>query len=131
MLADPLRITVGARNTANASVRQRLVFVGRGEQGKLLALRQLLAAGLAPPVLVFVATKVSAPPRHVLRGCADHRKAVTKAMPPPRSAEPRTRRGGRVERRRKGSGSWQEVQAGALLRSESVGGGGGGGWRWP
>lgn len=51
MLVQPLRITVGERNVSAASVSQRLVFVGQ-EGGKLLALRQLLAAGATPPVLV-------------------------------------------------------------------------------
>uniref|UniRef100_A0A6S8LCF8 RNA helicase n=1 Tax=Dunaliella tertiolecta TaxID=3047 RepID=A0A6S8LCF8_DUNTE len=56
VLVEPLRVTVGARNTAVNTVDQRLLFVGR-ENGKLLALRQLLTEGLKPPVLVFVATK--------------------------------------------------------------------------
>lgn len=56
VLQQPLRVTVGERNTAVASVRQRLLFVGR-ENGKLLALRQLLGGGLKPPVLVFVSSK--------------------------------------------------------------------------
>lgn len=45
VLADPLRITVGERNTAAATVGQRLLFVGR-EAGKLLALRQAISGGL-------------------------------------------------------------------------------------
>ena len=36
----PLRVTVGERGAAAASVRQRLQFVG-SEAGKLLALRQV------------------------------------------------------------------------------------------
>ncbi len=63
VLQDPLRVTVGERNTAAATVRQRLLFVGR-ESGKLLALRQLLSEGLKPPVLVFVATKERAKELH-------------------------------------------------------------------
>jgi ATP-dependent RNA helicase DDX52/ROK1 len=59
VLQQPLRVTIGAKNTAVSSVSQRLLFVGR-ENGKLLALRQLLAEGLKPPVLVFVASKVCA-----------------------------------------------------------------------
>jgi len=39
-----------------ASVAQRLQFVGN-EAGKLLALRQAVADGLRPPVLVFVSSK--------------------------------------------------------------------------
>jgi ATP-dependent RNA helicase DDX52/ROK1 len=46
-----------------ASVAQRLLFVGR-EEGKLLALRQLIGQGLRPPVLVFVATKDRAKELH-------------------------------------------------------------------
>ena len=46
-----------------ASVTQRLRFVGR-EEGKLLALRQLIGQGLRPPVLVFVATKDRAKELH-------------------------------------------------------------------
>eukprot|EP00983_Pelagomonas_calceolata_P001844 61667-Pelagomonas_calceolata.AAC.7 len=60
VLVEPLRVTVGARNTAVNTVDQRLLFVGR-ENGKLLALRQLLTEGLKPPVLVFVATKGQTP----------------------------------------------------------------------
>lgn len=63
VLQDPLRVTVGERNTAAATVKQRLLFVGR-ESGKLLALRQLIAEGLKPPVLVFVATKERAKELH-------------------------------------------------------------------
>ena len=60
VLQQPLRVTVGTRNSAASTVRQRLHFVGR-EAGKLLALRQLIREGLTPPVLVFVASKVCAP----------------------------------------------------------------------
>lgn len=63
VLRDPLRVTVGERNTAAALVSQRLLFVGR-ENGKLLALRQLIAEGLRPPVLVFVNTKERARELH-------------------------------------------------------------------
>ena len=63
VLRDPLRITVGERNAAAATVKQRLLFVGR-EAGKLLALRQAVAGGLRPPVLVFVGTKDRAKELH-------------------------------------------------------------------
>ena len=59
ILKEPVRVTVGERNAAVSSVKQRLQFVGN-EEGKLLALRQMLAAGLKPPVLVFVASKEKA-----------------------------------------------------------------------
>jgi ATP-dependent RNA helicase DDX52/ROK1 len=57
VMAAPLRITVGERGAASANVSQRLVYCGN-EQGKLLAMRQLLRdGGLTPPCLVFVQSK--------------------------------------------------------------------------
>ena len=56
VLRDPLRVTVGERNVSATSVEQKLLFVGR-EDGKLLGVRQLLADGVRPPVLIFVNTK--------------------------------------------------------------------------
>lgn len=56
VLRDPLRVTVGERNVSATSVEQKLLFVGR-EDGKMLAVRQLFADGVRPPVLIFVNTK--------------------------------------------------------------------------
>jgi len=67
ILRDPLSITIGLHSsTLNSNFRggaavpdtveQSLVFVGR-EEGKLLALRQILREGVLPPVLVFLQTK--------------------------------------------------------------------------
>mmetsp|Transcript_7095 Transcript_7095/g.20780 ORF Transcript_7095/g.20780 Transcript_7095/m.20780 type:complete len:522 (-) Transcript_7095:3668-5233(-) len=56
MMHDPVRVTVGERGSANASVHQSLQFVG-SDQGRLLALRRAIAGGLTPPVLVFVSSK--------------------------------------------------------------------------
>lgn len=56
MMHSPLRITVGERGAATASVAQSLQFVG-SDAGRLLALRQAVAKGLKPPVLVFVSSK--------------------------------------------------------------------------
>lgn len=56
VLGDPIRITVGERNAATSTVEQSLKFVG-SEDGRVLALKQLLTGGIAPPVLVFVASK--------------------------------------------------------------------------
>ncbi|CAL8467872.1 g7410 [Coccomyxa elongata] len=56
LLKQPVRVTVGERNSAAASVQQRLVFVGN-EAGKLIALRDLLASGTRPPILVFTNSK--------------------------------------------------------------------------
>lgn len=52
-LKDPLEVTIGAENTGASTIKQRLVFVGR-EDGKLLAMRQLIQEGLKPPVLIFM-----------------------------------------------------------------------------
>lgn len=52
-LDSPVRIVVGLKDSATSTVKQKLVFVG-SESGKLLTLRQQLAAGFQPPVLVFV-----------------------------------------------------------------------------
>lgn len=49
-----VRVVVGTKDAASKTVDQKLVFCG-SEQGKLLALRQLVASGeLPPPTLLFV-----------------------------------------------------------------------------
>jgi ATP-dependent RNA helicase DDX52/ROK1 len=64
VMHSPLRITVGERNAAASTVAQRLMFCGN-EQGKLLAMRQLLRdGGMAPPCLVFVQSKERAAQLH-------------------------------------------------------------------
>ncbi|KAL3162808.1 hypothetical protein ABBQ32_009266 [Trebouxia sp. C0010 RCD-2024] len=63
VLQAPLRLTVGPRNAPTSTVAQRLMFVGR-EGGKLLGLRQLIAQGLTPPVLLFVSSKERAEAVH-------------------------------------------------------------------
>ena len=59
-LRNPVQITIGGSTSgaaaANSDVKQSLKFVGK-EEGKLLALRQLLRSGVKPPVLVFVQDK--------------------------------------------------------------------------
>lgn len=53
---DPIRVTIGLQNSATELIDQKLLFVGQ-EQGKILAVRQLLQNGeLKPPVLIFVET---------------------------------------------------------------------------
>ncbi|CAE7217708.1 unnamed protein product [Rhizoctonia solani] len=52
-LDSPIRIVVGLKDSATSSVKQKLTFVGT-ESGKLLTLRQQLAGGFQPPVLIFV-----------------------------------------------------------------------------
>ena len=57
VLRDPVRVWVGRRNTAAATVKQEIVYVGQ-ESGKLTALRQMLrTGGLTPPILIFVSSK--------------------------------------------------------------------------
>jgi ATP-dependent RNA helicase DDX52/ROK1 len=50
---SPLYISVGVKNAGACTINQKLLFVG-SEQGKLLALRERIRAGLKPPVLIFV-----------------------------------------------------------------------------
>lgn len=63
VLRDPIFLTVGTQNAGAADIDQRLVYVGR-EEGKLLAIRQLVQEGLRPPVLVFLQSKDRAKVRH-------------------------------------------------------------------
>lgn len=51
-----IAVTVGHRNTTADKVEQELVFVG-SEQGKLIAIREMISKGLQPPVLIFVQSK--------------------------------------------------------------------------
>ena len=55
-LVSPVHVTVGVENAGATTIKQKLLFVGR-EDGKLLAIRQLVQAGLQPPVLLFVQSK--------------------------------------------------------------------------
>ncbi|CAI2169055.1 5511_t:CDS:10 [Funneliformis geosporum] len=52
-MKDPIRVVVGLRNAATETIKQKLVYVGQ-EEGKLIAIRQLIQEGLKPPVLIFV-----------------------------------------------------------------------------
>jgi len=73
VMASPLRLTVGERGAAAASVAQRLLFCGN-EPGKLLALRQLLrGGGLRPPAVLFVQSKERA--KDLLRELAFEQRA--------------------------------------------------------
>jgi ATP-dependent RNA helicase DDX52/ROK1 len=56
VLRDPVSVAVGLANAGASTIEQRLMFVGR-EQGKLVAIRQLVQEGLRPPVLVFMQSK--------------------------------------------------------------------------
>lgn len=52
-LSNPVSITIGKENAGASTINQKLMFVGR-EDGKLLAIRQIIQAGLRPPVLLFL-----------------------------------------------------------------------------
>ena len=56
ILTNPVHITIGVLNAGATTIEQKFVFVGR-EEGKLLAIRQLVQAGLKPPVLLFLQSK--------------------------------------------------------------------------
>ena len=53
MLRQPVKVVVGEKNAATYTVEQSLVVCGR-EDGKLVALRQMVREGLRPPVLIFM-----------------------------------------------------------------------------
>jgi ATP-dependent RNA helicase DDX52/ROK1 len=55
MNEDPVRVTVGTLNGATKTIKQKLVYVGQ-EEGKLMAIRQMLAKGVEPPVIIFTET---------------------------------------------------------------------------
>jgi ATP-dependent RNA helicase DDX52/ROK1 len=52
-LVDPVEVSIGVENSGASTIQQKLIFVGR-EDGKLLAIRQLIQKGIKPPVLLFV-----------------------------------------------------------------------------
>ncbi|KAG9351604.1 hypothetical protein JZ751_022855 [Albula glossodonta] len=52
-LDNLVSVNIGQRNSAADTVEQELLFVGT-ENGKLLAMRDLIKKGFMPPVLVFV-----------------------------------------------------------------------------
>jgi superfamily II DNA/RNA helicase len=91
VLRDPVQVHIGLRGATASAVTQRLVFVG-SEEGKAYALRDLLARGVRPPVLVFVQSKeraeqvfkaltlegVSAEVIHSDRGDKERERAVSR-----------------------------------------------------
>ncbi|XP_062867326.1 probable ATP-dependent RNA helicase DDX52 [Trichomycterus rosablanca] len=52
-LDNLVSVNIGPRNSAVETVEQELLFVG-AENGKLLAMRELIKKGFLPPMLVFV-----------------------------------------------------------------------------
>lgn len=56
VMKDPVRIVIGRKDAATETITQQLVYVG-SEEGKLLAMRQLIKSGdgtFSPPILIFV-----------------------------------------------------------------------------
>lgn len=58
-MLDPVKVVIGAPNSAATEIQQKLLYVGQ-EDGKLLAIRQMIQAGgdegLPPPVIIFTET---------------------------------------------------------------------------
>ena len=54
IMLDPIRIIIGHKEAANSNIEQKLIFCGN-EEGKLIAIRQLVQEGqFKPPVLIFL-----------------------------------------------------------------------------
>ncbi|KAI8320959.1 P-loop containing nucleoside triphosphate hydrolase protein [Martensiomyces pterosporus] len=53
IMKDPIRVIVGSKNAATETIEQKLVYVGQ-EEGKLIEVRNMIAAGFKPPCLIFV-----------------------------------------------------------------------------
>jgi len=56
IMKDPVKISVGIKNTAVSNVKQELRFCGN-EDGKLVGIKQLIQEGIKPPVILFVQSK--------------------------------------------------------------------------
>lgn len=57
VMIDPVRVTIGERNSVASTIQQTVRYVGN-EKGKLLAMRQILKEeGMRPPTIVFVQSK--------------------------------------------------------------------------
>ena len=51
-----IRVTIGKTNRAPTTLSQEVMFVGN-EEGKMIAIRNLLRGGFEPPILIFVENK--------------------------------------------------------------------------
>lgn len=56
VLRDPIKVSIGVKNSGATTIEQKLVFVGK-EEGKLVAMKQLITEGLRVPALLFVQNK--------------------------------------------------------------------------
>lgn len=53
-MMDPVRVIIGHKEAANANIEQELIYCGN-EEGKLIAIRQLVQDGkFKPPVIIFL-----------------------------------------------------------------------------
>lgn len=54
IMPDPIRVIIGHKEAASSTIDQRLVFTGN-EEGKLLAIRQMIQEGeFKPPIIIFL-----------------------------------------------------------------------------
>ncbi|CCD23276.1 RNA-dependent ATPase ROK1 NDAI_0B02410 [Naumovozyma dairenensis CBS 421] len=54
IMLDPIRVIIGHKEAANMNIEQKLVFCGN-EEGKLIAIRQLVQEGeFKPPIIIFL-----------------------------------------------------------------------------
>lgn len=54
IMISPVRVIIGRKEGASSTIDQKLVYTGN-EQGKLIAIRQMLSQGdLPPPIVIFV-----------------------------------------------------------------------------
>lgn len=54
IMMDPVRIIIGHKDAANANIKQDIIYCGN-EEGKLIAIRQLVQDGeFRPPVIIFL-----------------------------------------------------------------------------
>uniref|UniRef100_K3X9X4 RNA helicase n=1 Tax=Globisporangium ultimum (strain ATCC 200006 / CBS 805.95 / DAOM BR144) TaxID=431595 RepID=K3X9X4_GLOUD len=56
VLRDPIKVSIGVKNAGATTIEQKLVFVGK-EEGKIVAMKQLITEGLRVPALLFVQNK--------------------------------------------------------------------------
>lgn len=54
IMIDPIRVIIGHKEAASSNIKQHLVFAG-SEEGKLLAIRQMIQQGeFKPPIIIFL-----------------------------------------------------------------------------
>lgn len=54
IMNDPIRVIIGHKEAASSTIEQKLVYTGN-EEGKLLAIRQMLQQGeFKPPIIIFL-----------------------------------------------------------------------------